>query len=243
MDLKGKIVLVVGGAGGIGLGIGKAFAAEGCKVTLSDTDEEGLKKAAKAGSGDSELLWRTCDITDRGQVSKLFQWIGDEAGPVDILVNSAGINIGNRMLSNIDPADFDRMMEINTTGTFNCIHAALPAMRQRGAGLIVNIVSLAGKRVMPLAGLPYCVSKFATGALGTFVNLEECGNGIKVTNVYPGETNTPIVDKRPSPPPPEKRAQMLQPEDIAACVVTVAKLPSRAVVPELVITPPHMLLG
>ena len=85
-DLKGKIVLVVGGAGGIGFGIGKAFAAEGCKVTLSDTDEEGLKKAAKAGSGDSELLWRTCDITDRGQVSKLFQWIGDEAGPVDILL-------------------------------------------------------------------------------------------------------------------------------------------------------------
>ena len=60
------------------------------------------------------------------------------------------------------------------------------------------------------------------------------------TNIYPGETNTPIVDQRPSPPPPEKRAQMLQPEDIAACVVAVAKLPPRAVVPELVITPPHM---
>ncbi|MHC4566472.1 MAG: SDR family oxidoreductase [Planctomycetota bacterium] len=239
MDLKDKVVLVVGGAGGIGLGIGKAFAAEGCKVALSDADKQGLTKAAGTGSDESPFAWRACDITDRGQVSKLFQWLGS----VDILVNSAGINVGNRMLSNIDPADFDRMMEINTTGTFNCIHAALAGMRQKGAGLIVNIVSLAGKRVMPLAGLPYCVSKFATGALGTFVNLEECGNGIKVTNIYPGETNTPIVDKRPSPPPPEKRAQMLQPEDIAACVVTVAKLPSRAVVPELVITPPHMLLG
>jgi NAD(P)-dependent dehydrogenase (short-subunit alcohol dehydrogenase family) len=243
MDLKDKVVLVVGGAGGIGLGIGKAFAAEGCKVALSDADKQGLTKAAGTGSDESPFAWRACDITDRGQVSKLFQWLDDELGSVDILVNSAGINVGNRMLSNIDPADFDRMMEINTTGTFNCIHTALAGMRQKGAGLIVNIVSLAGKRVMPLAGLPYCVSKFATGALGTFVNLEECGNGIKVTNIYPGETNTPIVDKRPSPPPPEKRAQMLQPEDIAACVVTVAKLPSRAVVPELVITPPHMLLG
>ena len=240
MDLKNKVVLVTGGAGGIGLGIGKAFAVEGCKVALSDVDEEGL---ANTESGDSAFLCRTCDITDREQVSKLFQWIGDELGSVDILVNSAGINVGNRMLSNIDPADFDRMMKINTTGTFNCIHAALPAMRQKGEGLIVNIVSLAGKRVMPLAGLPYCVSKYATGALGTFVNLEECGNGIKVTNVYPGETNTPIVDKRPTPPPPEKRARMLQPEDIASCVVTIARLPSRAVVPELVITPPHMLLG
>jgi NAD(P)-dependent dehydrogenase (short-subunit alcohol dehydrogenase family) len=206
MDLKDKVVLVVGGAGGIGLGIGKAFAAEGCKVALSDADKQGLTKAAGTGSDESPFAWRACDITDRGQVSKLFQWLDDELGSVDILVNSAGINVGNRMLSNIDPADFDRMMEINTTGTFNCIHAALAGMRQKGAGLIVNIVSLAGKRVMPLAGLPYCVSKFATGALGTFVNLEECGNGIKVTNIYPGETNTPIVDKRPSPPPPEKRA-------------------------------------
>ncbi len=243
MDLKGKVVLVIGGAGGIGLGIGKAFAAEGCRVALADTDEDGLANAAKTANAESAFLWRTCDITDRGQVSKLFQWVSDELGPADILVNSAGINVGNRMMSNIDPADFDRMIEINTTGTFNCIHAALASMRKRGEGLIVNIVSLAGKRVMLLAGLPYCVSKFATGALGTFVNLEECGSGIKVTNIYPGETNTPIVDKRPTPPPPEQRAKMLQPEDIAACVVTVAKLPARAVVPELVITPPHMMVG
>ncbi len=243
MDLSDKIVLVAGGAGGIGLGIAKGFAAEGCRVALADADEEALAKAAKDASGDMMFFLRTCDITNREQVSQLFQWLGEELGPVDILVNSAGINVSNRMMSNIEPTDFDRVMEVNTTGTFNCIYAALPLMRQKGSGLIVNIVSLAGKRAMLLAGLPYCVSKFATSALGTFINLEECTNGIKVTNIYPGETNTPIVDKRPSPPPPEKRAQMLQPEDIAACVVAVAKLPPRAVVPELVITPPHMMVG
>ncbi|MBA7634706.1 putative oxidoreductase [subsurface metagenome] len=243
MDLNGKIVLVAGGAGGIGLGIAKALAAEGCRVALADANKEALVNAAKAGGGDSAFVRRACDITEREQVSQLFQWLGDELGPIDILVNSAGINIANRMMSNIDPADFDRVMEINTTGTFNCIYTALPIMRQRGSGLIVNIVSLAGKCSMLLAGLPYCVSKFATSALGTFVNLEECGNGIKVTNIYPGETNTPIIDKRPSPPPPEKRAKMLQPEDIAACVVAVAKLPPRAVVSELIITPPHMMIG
>ncbi|MFH1719255.1 MAG: SDR family oxidoreductase [Planctomycetota bacterium] len=250
MDLKEKIVLVVGGAGGIGLGIARAFAAEGCRVAIADVDQQSLAEAAKTGSGDSPegvprtaFACHTCDITDRGQVSQLFQWLDEKLGSVDILVNSAGINVGNRMMSNIDPADFDRVMAINTTGMFNCIHAALPVMRGKGSGLIVNIVSLAGKRAMLLAGMPYCVSKFAASALGTFVNLEECGNGIKVTNVYPGETNTPIVDKRPSPPPPEKRAKMLQPEDIAACVVAVAKLPDRAVVPELVITPPHMMVG
>jgi NAD(P)-dependent dehydrogenase (short-subunit alcohol dehydrogenase family) len=243
MDLNGKIVLVVGGAGGIGLGIAKAFEAEGCRVALADADKESLAEAAKTGGNDSTFVWRTCDITDREQVSKLFEWLGSELGPVDILVNSAGINVGDRMMSNISPDDFDRVMKINTTGTFNCIYAALPVMRQKGSGLIVNIVSLAGKRVMLLAGMPYCVSKFAAGALGTFVNLEESANGVKVTNIYPGETNTPIIDKRPTPPPPEKRAKMLQPEDIAACVVTIAKLPPRAVVPELIITPPHMMVG
>jgi len=242
MDLSGKVVLVTGGAGGIGLGIAKAFVAEGCRVAIAGTTEKNLIKAAESAGAQSPLLWRICDIADRDQVAQLFQWLGDELGSADILVNSAGINIANRMMSNIDPAEFDRVMDVNTTGTFNCIHAALPAMREKGSGLIVNISSVAGKRAMLLAGLPYCVSKFATSALGTFLNQEECANGIRVTNIYPGETNTPILDKRPTPPPPEKRAKMLQPEDIAACVVTIAKLPSRAVVPELVITPPHMML-
>jgi len=242
MDLTGKIVLVAGGGGGIGLGIAKALAAEGCRVALADYNEQALRQAAKAADAKSPLAWRTCDITDREQVAELFRWLGEELGPIDILVNSAGINVGNRMMANLDPADFDRVMEVNTTGTFNCIYEALPIMREKKSGLIVNIVSLAGMRVMLLAGMPYCVSKFAAGALGTFVNLEECANGISVTNIYPGETNTPIVDKRPSPPPPEKRAQMLQPEDIAACVVTVAKLAPRAVIPELVITPRHMIV-
>jgi len=239
MDLKEKAALVVGGAGGIGLGIAKALAAEGCRVAVADHSETALEKAV----ADGLMKGHVCDVTDRKQVTELFEWFGREVGSMDILVNSAGINVGNRMMANIDPADFDRVMAVNTTGTFNCIHAALPIMREKRSGLIVNIVSLAGLRVMLLAGMPYCVSKFATGALGTFVNLEEAANGIKVTNIYPGETNTPIVDKRPSPPPPEKRALMLQPEDIATCVVAVAKLPPRAVVPELVITPPHMMVG
>lgn len=239
MDLKDKVALVVGGAGGIGLGIAQALASEGCKVAVADCSEAALQAATDEGP----LQGRLCDVTDRRQVAALFDWLAQEVGSIDILVNSAGINVGHRMMANIDPADFDKVMQANTTATFNCIHVALPIMRQKGGGLIVNIVSLAGLRVMLLAGMPYCVSKFATGALGTFVNLEEAANGIKVTNIYPGETNTPIVDKRPTPPPPERRAGMLQPEDIAACVVAVARLPARAVVPELVITPPHMMVG
>ena len=240
MKLQDKITLIAGGAGGIGLAIAQALAAEGCKVALADQDAGALETAKQTSD---RMIGRTCDVTRREQVTQLFDWLAAELGSIDILVNSAGINVAQRMMADLKPEDFDRVMAVNTTGTYNCIQAALPIMRAKKEGLIVNVVSLAGKRNMLLAGMPYCVSKFATSALGTFVNLEEAANGIKVTNIYPGETNTPIVDKRPSPPPPEKRAQMLQPEDIAACVATIAKLPPRAVVPELVITPPHMMIG
>jgi len=243
MDLQGKVVLVVGGTSGIGLGIARALAAEGCKVAVASRSPERVQQAAAREDSPHALRGRVCDVTQRDQVAALFTWLAQEMGEIDILVNSAGINIAKRTMADVDPFDFDQVVAVNTTGTFNCIHAALPSMRKKGAGLIVNVLSMAGHRVVPLAGAPYCVSKFASSALGTFVNLEEAVNGIKVTNIYPGEANTPLLDQRPSPPPPEKRAQMLQPEDVAACVVMVAKLPARAVVPELVITPPHMLFG
>lgn len=242
MDLAGKVVLVTGGSSGIGLGIARALAAEGCAVAIAGRDQDRLQQAL-AGAPETET-WQghACDVTDRSQVADLFAWLERELGTIDILVNSAGINVAQRMMADVDPSDFDRILAVNTTGTFNCIHAALPAMRQQQSGLIVNVLSIAGWRALPLAGAPYCTSKSAAAALGTFVNLEEAGHGIKVTNLYPGEANTPLLDQRLSPPPPEKRASMLQPEDVAACVVMVAKLPPRAVVPELVITPPHMML-
>ena len=241
IDLTGKIVLVIGGGGGIGLEIAKSLAINGCKVALADYNEELLKNAEKTAGGDVKFAWKACDITNRTQVAELFKWLGEEVGSIDILVNCAGINVINRMMANVDPNDFDRIMSVNTTGAFNCIYEAIPVMRNKKSGLIINIVSIAGKHAIALAGLPYVVSKFATDAMGRFIGIEERENGINVTNICPGEVNTPIIDKRPTPVSAEKRAQMLQPEDIAECVVMVAKLHPRAIVPELVITPKHML--
>ena len=118
--------------------------------------------------------------------------------------------------------------------------ATLPGMRERKSGLILNVVSLAGLRTLALAGVPYCASKFAQSSIGTLANLEGLPDGVRVTNIYPGETNTPILDKRPQPPPPERRAEMVQTADIAAMAIAVAKLPPRTTVPEIVITPRHM---
>ena len=241
-QLQDKVALVTGGGSGIGRAIAESLAAEGCKVAIVGRTEATLHAVAEANSAQYPIRTHACDVGDRDAVSKMFETLAADSGSPEILVNSAGINVSNRMMSNLDPADFDRVMIINVTGTFNCMHAALPSMREKKAGLIVNVISVAGRRSMVLAGLPYCVSKYAQSALGTFVALEDAQNGIKVTNIYPGESNTPIVDKRPEPPPAERRAAMLQPEDVAACVISVAKLPPRAVVPELVVTPPYMML-
>jgi len=237
MTLKDKTVLVTGGGSGIGLGIASALAGEGCRVAITGRDDRKLRSAAADYGGEPPIATRACDVADREAVGRLFAWLAETLGPLDILVNSAGINVPNRAITQITPDDWDRMLAVNVTGAFNCIYAALPDMRQRGSGLIVNISSISGKRAMKLGGVGYCASKFAMTALGTTIGLEERTNGIHVTNIYPGEVKTPILAQRPTPSPPEKLAQMLLPEDIAALVVTIAKLPPRALVPELVITP------
>lgn len=236
--LKDNSVLVTGGGSGIGRGIALALAEEGCRVALAGRTAEKLQQAAAAASGPHPILWHPCDVADRAAVRGLFDWLQRQGLlPLDILVNSAGINVVRRRMAELDPADWDRLLAINATGAYNCMAAALPGMRARRAGLIVNISSIAGKRAMGLAGPAYCASKFALTALGTAVGLEERPNGIRVTNIYPGEVDTPILEQRPVPVPAEKRARMVHPEDIAACVVTIARLPPHVLVPELVITP------
>lgn len=236
-SLKEKVVLVVGGGTGIGLGIGKAFAEEGSRVVLSGRRQEPLQAAKALPKVGSTFRTKTCDASDRTQVSELISWTTAQLGPVDILVFSAGINTPRRAFADVVPEDFDQILDVNTRGAFNCMHAVLPAMRERRSGLIINIVSVAGIRAQMVSGVPYCASKFAQSAIGTCANLEALPDGVRVTNIYPGDTDTPILDKRPVPPSAERRAQMLQPEDVASMVVAVAKLPPRAVVPELVITP------
>ncbi len=237
MQLANKVVLVTGGSSGIGLAIAKALAQEGCRVAIAGRDSEKLRLAAESYEGPPPLLWHPCDVADRHAVGNLFAWLEKSLGLVDILVNSAGINIRQRAVDELDPADWDRVIAVNLNGAFYCIHAALRQMRAKGGGLIINISSISGKRALKYSGAAYCASKFGMTALGTCVGIEQWPYGIRVTNIYPGEVDTPILEHRPTPVPPERRAQMLKPEDVAACVLMVAKLPPHVLVPELVVTP------
>lgn len=237
VDLRGKKVLITGGGTGIGEETALALAQEGCHVAITGRRESHLRKTAGLWTGAPPIRIFPADVGDRQNVEQLFAWAADQLGPIDILVLSAGINVRRRLMGDLDPAEWDKVLQINATGAFNCIHAVLPQMRERKDGLIINISSVAGKRAGLLSGVAYTAAKFAMSALGLCTALEEGKNGIRVTNIYPGEVNTPILDERPQPVTDEHRARILQPEDVALAVVMVARLPPRAHVPELVIKP------
>jgi NAD(P)-dependent dehydrogenase (short-subunit alcohol dehydrogenase family) len=237
MRLQGKNAVITGGGTGIGLGIAQALAGEGCRVLIAGRREEVVREAAESLASDPPLLSHALDVSDRDSVAALFAYAAEQLPQIDILVNSAGVNIRDRTMALTTPEGWDQLMSINATGAFNCMQAVLPAMRERRDGLIVNISSIAGKRASLLGGLAYSASKFAMTALGTAVSLEDGHLGIRVSNVYPGEVNTPILDGRPVKVSDEHRAQILQPEDCAAAVLMIACLPPRAHVAELVIKP------
>ncbi len=236
-ELTGKTVLITGGGTGIGAGIARALAESGCAVAISGRREAKLQEVAAAVSCDVPIRCHAADVSIREEAERLVDWATQELGRIDVVVNSAGVNIANRMMSVLDPADWDTLLRVNATGAFNVMHFVLPQMRERRDGLIVNISSIAGLRASLLGGVAYSASKFAMTALGTCVGLEEKDNGIRVTNIYPGEVETPILDQRPNPVSAEHRARILQPEDVAAAVVMVASLPPRAHVSDLVIKP------
>jgi NAD(P)-dependent dehydrogenase (short-subunit alcohol dehydrogenase family) len=235
--LAGKNAVVTGGGTGIGWGIAEALASEGCQVAISGRRGDVLKQAAASWVGQPPILWHECDVADRHSVAQLLAWAAEKLGPIDILVNSAGVNIKNRMMANMPPDEWDRVLKINATGVYNCMYAVLPQMRARQDGLIINISSISGVRAAALGGVAYNASKFACAALGTSVANEEIANNIRVTTIYPGEVDTPILENRPHPVSAERRAKMLLPEDVGAMVVAVAKLPPRAHVPDLIIKP------
>lgn len=238
MNLQGKSVVVTGGGSGIGAGIALGLAAAGCRVAIGGRRTETLAEIVKqADQVAHPIVAHQLDVAENSSIDQYFDWAEQTLGEIDILVNSAGINIVNRTMAAMEPEQWEQVMRINATGAYRCIHRVLPAMRSRNDGLVINISSVAGKRAFALGGVVYAASKFAMTALGTTISNEVREEGVRVTNIYPGEVNTPILDRRPVPVSEEHRAAILQPEDIAAMVVAICQLPPRANVPEIVIKP------
>ena len=237
MRLEGKTAVITGGGTGIGQGIAQAYAAEGCKVVIAGRREEPLKTATEAWNGAGEMIYQTVDVACRDSVKDFFGWVAENVGEIDILVNSAGTNIPNRTIAAMEPEQWDQVLAINASGAYYTMYEALPQMRERGDGIVINISSISGIRSTALGGVAYSASKFAMAALGIASSNEANVDGVRVTNIYPGEVETPILEKRPNPVTDEHRARMLQPEDLGHLALSIATLPPRADIPEVTIKP------
>lgn len=235
--LANKTALITGGGTGIGRGIALAFAEEGCQVIVAGRRLEKLQEVADAFAGEPKIQTLQLDVADRESVHQGIGKLLEQYQHIDILVNNAGINVPKRSLREIAPEEWDKLFDVNVTGAFNCIRTVMPSMQARKDGVIINVSSVAGKRASLLGGIGYSASKFGMTALGLTAALELGEEGIRVTNIYPGEVETPILDNRPAPVSQERRATMLQPEDLGAAALMVACLPPRAHVAELIIKP------
>src|SRR4051794_31830655 len=217
-QLTGKTALVTGGGSGIGLAVARLFLGAGARVAIARRDQKKLDDAAKQLGGAENLYASAADVADPKQVQTLVERVTKKLGPIDILVNNAGTNLKERTFRELTPERWDRLIRTNLDGAFYCIHAVIHDMLGRKDGVIVNISSVAGKRAHPLGGVAYAASKFGMSALGIGLAAEEKDSGVRVSNIYPGEVDTPILVHRPQPLTQEHREKILRPEDIAAAV-------------------------
>lgn len=182
LGINGLRVLVTAGASGIGLSIARAFESEGAKVHICDVDDRALAVLAAANSA---ITSSKADVSDRKQVSRLFEDALDRLGGLDALINNAGISGPTGQVDLIDPDDWDRTIGINITGQFNCARLAVPHLHESTNPSIVNLSSIAGRLGMARRS-PYCASKWAVIGFTKSLAVELGPSGIRVNSVLPG---------------------------------------------------------
>ena len=233
-----KTAVVTGASSGVGRAIAIRMAKEGWEVGAVARRSEALNETvALAGPAAGRIVPFPCDLAEERQVQQMAQQVLARFDVVSVLVNAAGINVPRRSLEVLSAEDYRRVMDVNLTGAFLCVQAFLPGMREQKGGAIVSIISDAGIQSNAKAGAAYVVSKFGLRGLTQSINLEEKQHGVRACAIFPGDINTPLLDKRPVPPPMEARKLMLQPEDVAACAMLAINLPPNAVVEELLVRP------
>jgi NAD(P)-dependent dehydrogenase (short-subunit alcohol dehydrogenase family) len=228
MEIAGKVALVTGATRGIGLAIAESLVRRGALVAITARNPNRLTNVAKSLNelGPGKAKGFPCDVRSYKEVKSLITSIPSEFGGLDILINNAGIGIFSPV-ELMSPDDFDAVLATNLFGVFYCCHEAIPIMKQRGGGYIINISSLAGANPHPQMAA-YNASKFGLNGFSEALMQEVRHDGIKVSYIMPGSVNTEFGGDQPSP----EKSWQLQPEDIARVVIDLLQhdersLPSR----------------
>lgn len=231
-SLQGKVAIVTGGTRGIGLAIAQLLGARGASVAVCGTDPGAIARAAEAlGTSGVRHLALAADVRDEDQVADLVRHTVDRFGGLDILVNNAGV--GHFVpVAETRPEDWRRVIDINLSGVFYCSRAAIPHLRARGGGWIINVSSLAGKNTFPGGGV-YCASKWGLTALSEVMMEELRADNIRVSYVMPGSVATGFNNRVPGPADDWK----LSATDIAQVVGDLLAHPARSLPSRVEIRP------
>jgi NADP-dependent 3-hydroxy acid dehydrogenase YdfG len=240
-EFKGKVVWVTGAGTGIGRAGALMFARGGATVALMGRRRDKLEEVAKeieAFCGAAVIT--QLDVANRDEVTRSCAVLIEKFGKVDIVVNNAGLNVQNRRLDELRPADWDAVIGANLTGAFNMVHAAFEPMKKLGDGLVINVASTAAKRVTGVAGAAYSASKFGMLGLSLSLSQEAFKFGIRACCICPDDVNTPILQKRKYKYSEAELAEFIQPEDIADTMRFIALLPKRSSIHEMIIYPTNI---
>ena len=233
-----RVAWVTGGGSGIGEAGAEALAADGWTVVVSGRRKDALDaviaKIVKNG-GKAEAM--ALDVSVAAEVEKAAEGILAKHGRIDLLVNSAGINVPKRRWADMELEGWNQLVDINLNGVLYCMRAVLPAMRKQKDGCIINVSSWAGRHVSKMPGPAYTTTKHAVLALTHSFNMDECVNGLRACCLSPGEVATPILKLRPVVPSKKEQARMLQSEDLGRTIAFVASMPPRVCINEILISP------
>ena len=233
MNLNGKTAIVTGGTKGIGRAIAEALVREGLSVCISARHEDEIERAVSelGDLGEGKITGAACDVRDYEEVKALIAHTVAELGGLDILINNAGIGLFGRV-EELSPEDFRAVLETNLFGVFYCCHEAIPQMKRRGGGYIINISSLAGVNAHPQMAA-YNASKFGLNGFSEALMQEVRHDNIKVSYIMPGSVNTNFGGEEPS----TEKSWELQPADIAQTVLDLLHHPERSLPSRVEIRP------
>ena len=232
-SLTGKVAFVTGGSRGIGLATARALLTQGASLVITGTDQAHLDAAAielQKHAPSSRVLALVSSVRNYADVEAALARGVSQFGGLDILVNNAGVGMF-RPVADMSVDEWQRVMETNVSGVFYCCHAALPHLRKRGGGWIINISSLASKNPF-VNGAAYCASKSAVNAFSEALMQEVRYDGIRVAYVLPGSVNTGFGGLSNT-----KSEWALQPDDVADVIVDLIAHPTRSLPSRVEIRP------